>query len=99
MPLQTRQSDDGQTLTISVKGRFEFNLYRDFRSAYEDKNARRYVIDLKDTEYMDSSALGMLLVLRDRCGGDQARISILNSNPAIREILTVSNFNKLFEVS
>lgn len=99
MPLQTRISDDGHTLTIAVKGRFDFGLYRDFRNAYDDKDAQRYVIDLRDTDYMDSSALGMLLVLRDRCGGDQAHISILNSSPPIKEILMVSNFDRLFTIN
>lgn len=98
MPLRTRITEDGHTLTVAVRGRFDFNLYRDFRSAYEQHNAKRFIIDLKETDYIDSSALGMLLVLRERYGGDHAQISILNSRPEIKEILTVSNFDKMFDV-
>lgn len=98
MSLHTRESEDGRTVTIAVHGRFDFNIYRSFRDAYHKRGSSRYIIDLSNTEYIDSAALGMLLVLRDHCGGDQARIAILNSNPSIREILLVSNFNRLFEV-
>ncbi|MCU1752516.1 STAS domain-containing protein [Pseudomonas sp. 6D_7.1_Bac1] len=57
------------------------------------------VVDLKETTYLDSSALGMLLLLRDHAGGDRADISVVNSNSDVRKILAISNFNKLFDIS
>ena len=47
---------------------------------------------------MDSSALGMLLILRERAGGDAAKISIKNRNPEIKKILEISNFEKVFKI-
>lgn len=92
---------NGDVLTIAIQGRFDFNLHREFREAYkvEGINKPKYVVDLSGTEYMDSSALGMLLLLREHAGGESANITIADCNPEIKKILTISNFNRLFSIS
>lgn len=89
------------TVTIAVTGKFDFNVHRDFREAYKVKanGESKYVIDLSGTEYMDSSALGMLLLLREHAGGESARISIENARSEIKDILTIANFQKLFTIT
>ncbi|WP_017939562.1 STAS domain-containing protein [Zestomonas thermotolerans] len=101
MAISSQLSSDGQELTISIQGRFDFSLHQAFRDAYEraDIRPRRYVIDLEGTNYLDSSALGMLLLLRDYAGGDDALISLINCNPDVRKILGISNFGQLFQIS
>lgn len=100
MPIQTRRDDDGQTLVIRIEGRFDFSTHQAFRDAYEhgDPGIRNYIVDLSDTTYLDSSALGMLLLLRDYAGGDSARIVIENCNNDVRRILSISNFEQLFNI-
>jgi anti-anti-sigma factor len=48
--------------------------------------------------FLDSSALGMLLLLRDHAGGEHARIRLVNCSSDVRKILTISNFSKLFHI-
>lgn len=100
MAIETRVTDDGDTLVICIEGRFDFSTHQAFRDAYEQGNAgmTRYRIDLADATYLDSSALGMLLLLRDYAGGDSARISIENCNRDVRRILSISNFEQLFAI-
>ncbi|MNR56929.1 hypothetical protein D3C85_1776040 [compost metagenome] len=57
------------------------------------------VVDLKDATYLDSSALGMLLLLRDHAGGDRSDIRLINSSSDVTKILAISNFDKLFDIS
>ncbi len=102
MAVTSEISPDGTKLTIAIKGRFDFAKHQDFRAAYEGnthKPASSVVVDLKDTTYVDSSALGMLLLLRDHAGGDDADIRVINSNSDVRKILAISNFDKLFDIS
>jgi anti-anti-sigma factor len=101
MSLNTAVSSKGDTRTLSVQGRFDFKMHRMFREMYEDAPAEigRYVIDLNKTVYMDSSALGMLLLLREHVGGDQQRVRIVNCNAEIRKILEVACFDKLFDIA
>mgnify|MGYP001770753456 FL=1 len=40
----------------------------------------------------------MLLLLRDYAGGDSARIVIKNCNNDVRRILSISNFEQLFNI-
>ena len=101
MSIESEVSLDGKKLTIAIKGRFDFGSHQTFRDAYERfyKVPELYVVDLKDTTYMDSSALGMLLLLRDHAGGDDAEVQVININSDVRKILAISNFDKLFDIS
>ncbi|MNI95463.1 STAS domain protein [compost metagenome] len=99
MSVVTEVSPDGKKLTISVKGRFDFAKHQDFRASYEHKELKAVVVDLKEATYLDSSALGMLLLLRDHAGGDDSDIRVVNSSSDVRKILAISNFDKLFDIS
>lgn len=102
MALTARVSDDGATVTIAISGRFDFGIHREFRNAYEKADVKnphpKFVVDLSGTEYMDSSALGMLLLLREHAGGDRSDVVIVNCRPVIKEILDIANFDKLFTI-
>ena len=100
MSITTRRSAQGSEVTISIKGRFDFSSHQAFRDAYESnaEGTSTYVVDMKDTTYLDSSALGMLLLLRDYAGGDKSRIRITGCNADVRKILTISNFEQLFTI-
>lgn len=100
MAITSTVSNDGSELTIAIEGRFDFSSHQDFRGTYEhlDTKPSRYIIDMQNTAYLDSSALGMLLLLRDYAGGDKANIRILNASADVRRILTISNFEQLFTI-
>lgn len=100
MAISTQLSADQQELTIAIEGRFDFGAHQAFRDAYERVECapKRYSVDLQDTTYLDSSALGMLLLLRDHAGGDHAQIRLLNCNNDVRKILAISNFEQLFQI-
>jgi anti-anti-sigma factor len=85
-------------LTLQVGQRFDFSIHRDFHEACLDsgKAARSYVIDLGEVTSMDSSALGMLLLLREHAGADRAEIRIVNAGNELRSTLRVAGFDKLF---
>jgi anti-anti-sigma factor len=92
-------SEDGQELTIKIRGRFDFAAHQGFRSAYEEtKDVSRFIVDLQGANYLDSSALGMLLLLRDHGGGERADVRLINCNDDVLKILAISNFNKLFRI-
>ena len=100
MSVESEVSLDGKKLTIAIKGRFDFGSHQAFRDAYERfyKVPQVYIVDLKETTYMDSSALGMLLLLRDHAGGDNSEVQVINSSSDVGKILAISNFDKLFDI-
>jgi anti-anti-sigma factor len=99
MAVNAEISQDGKKLTIQVKGRFDFGKHQEFRNAYEHNHPDSVVVDLKEATYLDSSALGMLLMLRDHVGGEESDIRVVNTSSDVRKILAISNFDKLFDIS
>ncbi|MEM9102091.1 MAG: STAS domain-containing protein [Pseudomonadota bacterium] len=100
MAISASTDPNGSELTIKIDGRFDFSAHQEFRSAYENVESKpgTFIIDMADTSYLDSSALGMLLLLRDYAGGDSASIRIANCNSDVKKILTISNFEQLFTI-
>jgi anti-anti-sigma factor len=101
MSITSNISADGKTLTIAIDGRFDFSAHQEFRKSYEQvaKPVSAYVLEMGKTTYLDSSALGMLLLLRDHAGGDNANISIVHCSEDVKKILTISNFQQLFKLA
>lgn len=91
---------DAGILNITVSGRFEFSVHHRFRDVTNlaQNGVKQIVVDLAKTEYLDSSALGMLLVLRDKFVGDKNAIQIKNAKNDVKKILEVANFNELFHM-
>lgn len=93
---------NGNVVNIHIAGRFDFSSHKDFREAYRNTPAgskNEYNINMSETEYVDSSALGMLLLLREHAGSDQSNVAIQGCRQDVRDILLVSNFDKLFKIS
>ena len=101
MGVTSEASPDGKMLTIRIEGRFDFSMHQAFRNAYEriKEKPEVFTIDLHKATYLDSSALGMLLLLRDHAGGEQAQVTIAKPNSDVNKILAISNFNKLFKIT
>jgi anti-anti-sigma factor len=101
MALKKEISTEGNTLTIFIENRFDISTYSDFGDAYKDKMdaVSSIIIDMMDCSYMDSSALGMLLMMRERFISDNSKnIFIRNMNSNVKKILLTANFDKLFKI-
>lgn len=101
MPVTSEVSADDNTVTIKISGRFDFAVQNEFRDCYYNANPSektQFIINMSGANYMDSSALGMLLMMREYLGGNAANISIINCSPDIKNILTVANFQSLFHM-
>ena len=102
MPVTSAVSADGKDVTIKISGRFDFAVQNEFRDCYHGigpDDGVSFVIDMGKASYMDSSALGMLLMMREHLGGNDANITISNSSADISNILTVANFQSLFKIA
>ena len=87
---------------LKLSGRFDFNAHREFRSAYEpvmaDTEVKSLNVDLAAVEYLDSSALGMLLMLRDKASAANKTLVLANVRGAVKQVLEIANFGKLFRI-
>ncbi|MGE5384906.1 MAG: STAS domain-containing protein [Betaproteobacteria bacterium] len=101
--MQASVHTDGAKAAIKLAGRFDFNTHRDFRSVCDplivDANVREIVIDFDSVDYLDSSALGMLLMLRDKVGGAGKNVLLTGVRGNVKQVLDIANFSKLFKIS
>jgi len=91
-------SQDKKQVVISVNGRFDFSSHQAFRKAYCDLpgSGIEYRVNMSKTDYIDSSALGMLLLLREHAGNDKAQVVIEDPSEMVRQVLEIANFQKMF---
>jgi anti-anti-sigma factor len=100
MSVLTHLSKDGSSLTIKIIGKFQFPLASAFRRAYTDiDQVQQYILDLDDSEYLDSSALGMIIALWEYVDRDKSRIQIINAGEKVLYILKSANFDQLVTLS
>ncbi|MBI4741960.1 MAG: STAS domain-containing protein [Betaproteobacteria bacterium] len=100
--MQANVSTNNGEARIKLAGRFDFNSHREFRAAYEplldNADVRTVVIDLGGVDYLDSSALGMLLMVRDKAGSANKAVTLANAQPGVKQVLDIANFGKLFKM-
>jgi anti-anti-sigma factor len=87
---------------IRLNGRFDFSAHRIFRESYtpslEAKDVKEVEIDLGSVDYLDSSALGMLLMLREKAQAANKSVALSNCRGSVRQVLDIANFAKLFSI-
>ena len=99
MSIEKHVSQDQSTVTIRVDGMFDLSVQGMFRAAYEESGpSKKYILDLSNTEYMDSAAFGMLLVFRDHIGGDNSEITIVNASDDILKSFKMLHFDRMFHL-
>jgi len=101
MGVTSQLSSDEKTITIRVDGRFDFSCQKEFRETYRNNCSPGQVfqVELARTEYMDSSALGMLLLLKEHADGCKGKVILNKPAEGIRKILDMANFKRQFDIN
>ena len=97
-----KEKTDGSNSRLNLEGRFDFHSHRDFRNAYETVLAKpetkEITVDFSKVDYLDSSALGMLLLLREKAEAASKKVKLANIGGAVKQVLEIANFGKLFVI-
>ncbi|HEX5364592.1 MAG TPA: STAS domain-containing protein [Gallionella sp.] len=87
---------------ITMEGRFDFQVHREFKEAYtplvDNAAVREIEVEMSKVDYLDSSALGMLMLLNERAKGANKTVSLLNTSGVVSQVLEVANFSKIFNI-
>ena len=101
MSITTKMTNDGE-YHIFLEQTFDFNAISEFRVAYEqaDRSKLKSIyLDFRNTHYIDSSALGMLINMQKHMQGYCSTYKIINANDQLRKIFLISHFDKKFEIA
>lgn len=87
---------------IMMSGRFDFQVHREFKDAYTalltNAGVREIEVEMSKVDYLDSSALGMLILLNERAKEAKKTIVLLNPSAVVAQVLDVANFSKIFNI-
>lgn len=93
---------DPQANVLRMEGTFTFDAHAEFKTAslglLEARGGHDVILDLARVTYMDSAALGMLLLLRERADAKGVKVVLHQPSPTVLNILRVVQFGKLFEI-
>lgn len=96
------KSTSGNRRTLRLEGRFDFSTHRDFREAVKEAVATggiaEIMVDMRKVDYIDSSALGMLLLSRENAQAAGKTILLASAAGTVRDVLRIANFEKLFAI-
>ncbi|MFQ3234637.1 MAG: anti-anti-sigma factor [Paraglaciecola sp.] len=88
---------------IQIHERFDFGYYKEFTEQYQkalaENNVDEIVLDFRCVEYLDSSALGMMVLLHKKAKSNNVSVKISGTKERTMEILQIANFDQLFEIS
>ena len=101
MSIHTQLQDDKARITISE--RFDSSLYQHFKKAYAPllgKHAvQRIEVDVSQVNYLDSGALGMLVLLNESARNAGKSMSLISLPGPVADVLKIANADKLFSIN
>ena len=85
-----------------MSGRFDFEVHRNFKNAYlsliDNAAVREIGIEMSKVDYLDSAALGMLMLLNERAKEARKQVTLLNASGVALQVMEVANFSKIFNI-
>lgn len=87
--------------TIRLASRFDYSYHREFNEAYvpllDEPTVKKIVLDFSTVQYIDSSALGMMVLLQKKALNVGKAVVVKSAKGEAAEILRMANMQKLFE--
>lgn len=86
---------------LKLDGTFTFgdnSKFRQILNTLRETTASDVTMDLSGLKFIDSAALGMLLLLHDEAGKKGLKITLAGATGQIRKMLQLSNFEQIFTI-
>lgn len=99
--MEIKRFNRSEGIVLHLSGRFDFNQTASFRRAVQScmqERSAQVRIDLSEVSYIDSSGLGMLIMLQQNlpAGG---RLELFNPQHVVRKALELVNIHRIVHIS
>ena len=94
--METKERLDGKTLHITGTGKFVFQDHGRMQHVLNfiaNHKIQTVEFDFKDVVFIDSAAIGMLLIINEK-----AKLTVTNVSGQVKRVLDVVNAQKLFTI-
>ena len=99
--MKTEISERSDYTEIRLEGRFDHTVTREFRVAVTDalQHAPAELrVDLGAVDYLDSAALGMLLMAKEMAETASKTVSLANARGNVGKVLDFAKFKVIFKI-
>lgn len=87
---------------IRLPNRFDFSHHKLFSQQIDEAFARSDLnfleVDFSQVQYLDSSALGMLVLLAKKASAQNVSVGIRGAQGTALDIIMMANLNKLYSI-
>lgn len=92
----------GSKARLKISAPFDSKTYPDFRKTYEpligNKALQSIEVDISAVDYIDSGALGMLVLLNERAKNASKTMTLVSVPGKVADVLKIANVDKLFSI-
>ncbi|KAA0875671.1 STAS domain-containing protein [Nitrincola tapanii] len=91
-----------QQALLKLPERFDFSFHKTFYSLSQDifrqAQSSEILVDFANVQYLDSSALGMIVMLQKKAAESGRKVVLINARGNAAEILEIANMGKLVQI-
>lgn len=93
---------EGRRVRVNLNGRFDLKSNLTFRNATRpllgESDIDAIVIGFTNVSFVDSSALGLLLLLREQATNARKTVILSNCGQELTRLLSISQFHTIFPI-
>ena len=86
---------------VNISGKFTFTDHLEFKkilSIFEQENIAFLEVNLSEVTFVDSAALGLLLLVRDESEKHSVKLTVFKPQGQVQKMFKISRFYELFNV-
>ena len=101
MSITANHNGPENELLLQISDRFDFSMHQDFVDSYREHHAlgASFRLDLSETTYIDSSALGMILLLKEHAQRNMGELIIDRPSRVVSRVLETAQFKYLMTIN
>ena len=100
--MQISEHKEEGAVILDLEGRFDFGARKVFKDAVEriqkEEECVHIILNMERVSFVDSSALGLLVIAHQNLKIKQSQLSLVNPQPYVRQVLDLANVPKMIQV-
>ena len=85
------------TVTLKLEGSFTYTQRKLFQETLKNiapKTVEHIIVDLSQVSFLDSAALGLLMITHRQLVADKRKLSLAHPQSTVRQIIELANLHK-----
>ena len=100
MDMTKTVNDDAATVVLSGSGTFpDYKVFQDLIDGLSQDKVKQVTVNLTQLEFVDSSALGMFLLLKEKCDEKSIKLTMTSPQGQVKKMLEVARLHTVLNIA